>query len=918
MKFIAILMITIVSVTARSVGVKNTSMAVQDLITRRRTESFSSDLKSSREMSFNNQVIGTTVEPDHCSLSVEDKNIPEKIKSILSNSVKLIHFNLTLEDANYTFETNPNTSMFKPLSWVRTVGKQGSRLLLLGYEFDILSLHLLSFDVKLLNVALTQTPKFCLSTLNDSGAEELLRETVMNNFQNANETASENSDFQLSENVCNMHIKDVNRVAEFSYYCCHRDYVGNITCSYLYKDIWMKLLFCIIIILTVTALLFCPRLIPKSMYSRSEKSASYIHRPNTRISNKITLIKTNHPDKYSQGDNIFRMSKFSRMDNFETIINQLQWDKLYTVSFKRLHFSLKSDDLVGEKSAPVGLLRTVYDSVCRCEIRNKKEFDDCCSAPCCKRCLPYTWYVVLRYMMINITLFVLLMLWAIRDSMFGMYEFDEMDLRKNAADVRSLKVEFDFFSPYNFPFLYGVFIISLSFIGYFLMFSVVRCHDVVFEFLSSILLILSECLEESHDKILVKNKTVKLFLSPCKEYGCCGCCLSFIGWSFLSPFIVILLLIFVLPTTVITYSLLCMLLAHLLPTQKCKKSTFKQLAMVMLTVATIVMFYSFLFMFAQVIYFGLEILLYTLIGIILNASITQVYVVLCIMVLVYAKDCFGHVVKRFLAFNKIISKAVLDFGVEKGGNMPDAPQNEVLYAYHINTQHISDDKTPIRFTKSRNGFPNARIRRPFLFLRKDAVPYISKSFFFDACKMPFEGAPGVLWSCYLKATLEFGIIVVFILFVLLVILALGESYKISASNQLLATLVGSLMPKILQSVLFKSHTLPQIDKDSLHFKHCLNECLEKYEESWSLDDIIVEDYCSETTGTEPTMQFTQDVDETASTSQPVPSQNMQTLPDYDETTSLLQPISAETTGHNEQSLLEDLAVDIVIDTSPCL
>lgn len=494
------------------------------------------------------------------------------------------------------------------------------------------------------------------------------------------------------------------------------------------------------------------------------------------------------------------------------------------------------------------------------------------------------------------------------------------------------------------------------------------CRKVVLEFLRSILLILSRCLEESRDNILENNQDrtkvikcflspctkcvrpkgshgkipvnnedisniVKCFLRPCTNNGMCGFCKSFFVCSILSPFVVILLAILFLlmfPTTFITGHLIWMLITHIwmlfthiwmlfkspLPTNECLKLIGKQLFIFMLTAASIVTFYSFLFMLAQVIYVGLELLLYTLIGIILDESVTQTFGLLCIIILAYAKDCFGHVVKRFLGYNKIISKALLDLGVEKEGNMRDAPQNETLSAYHITSQRVSDDKIPILFTKSRNGSPNARIRGPFLFLSKDAAPYVPKSFFFDACKMPFEGAPGVLWTCYLKATLEFGLIVVFILFVLLVVLALGESYKISASNQLLATLVGSLMPKILQSVLFKTHSLKKIDKDSLHFKHCLNKCLEKYEKNWSLDDIIVEDYCSETTGTEPSVQFTQDVDETASTSQPVPSQNMQILEDCDETTSLLQPVSAETTGHNDQSLLEDLAVDIVIDTSP--
>ena len=64
---------------------------------------------------------------------------------------------------------------------------------------------------------------------------------------------------------------------------------------------------------------------------------------------------------------------------------------------------------------------------------------------------------------------------------------------------------------------------------------------------------------------------------------------------------------------------------------------------------------------------------------------------------------------------------------------------------------------------------------------------------------------------YRNVLLEFGLINLFIFFVFLVVLALGESYSISTSNQLLATLAGTVAPKLLQLIFGNKQSPSQID-----------------------------------------------------------------------------------------------------------
>jgi hypothetical protein len=76
------------------------------------------------------------------------------------------------------------------------------------------------------------------------------------------------------------------------------------------------------------------------------------------------------------------------------------------------------------------------------------------------------------------------------------------------------------------------------------------------------------------------------------------------------------------------------------------------------------------------------------------------------------------------------------------------------------------------------------------------LKHITSKFFFDTCYLQQAGVPGPLLASLLRAMQRFLFICVFLFFVVVVILAFGEEYGISATNQMFATLAGGFLLKL--------------------------------------------------------------------------------------------------------------------------
>ena len=127
--------------------------------------------------------------------------------------------------------------------------------------------------------------------------------------------------------------------------------------------------------------------------------------------------------------------------------------------------------------------------------------------------------------------------------------------------------------------------------------------------------------------------------------------------------------------------------------------------------------------------------------------------------------------------------------------------------------------------------------KPLNFIsRQNDTPYIITSkYFFDSCYLQQVDVPGPLLTSLLRAPQRFMIICVFLFFAI-VILAFGEEYGISATNQMFATLAGGFLPYIFRTVLFKQVEPVTVDPDNLSFKSKFKRKIEEYTQNWIVSD----------------------------------------------------------------------------------
>ena len=813
----------------------------------------------------------------NCSLTAKDEGIPNYIKGLLASGTKLIKYHIELEDNSTVISNVGQSLVYKPFYWVRTTGRQGTGLLLLRNEFDVMSLHSLSIGVSEVDVTLTETPKNCLGKLGIDEVENLLRETVMNDFQNVTVV----NKMQPKENVCNMHVRDMGDVAEFRYYCCYRDDDGQISCKYLYEDTWLMVLFYTIGILKILVILYGPRFVPGSYYREKYVAAPYIHRLKDDVNDnrfEWTTVLTKYPKRFRKAKQVFKVSKFRFMKQFKETLQSLRHDVLYKLKFEDIHITIKADRLLPEDYAPVGLMTSLYDTILKCGIRKRPALATCCNANVCTM-LPFdksfSWYRLFKRISKIITMMALITPWIIRVVIYYQFEHAEMHMRKDAAEERSLQ----FYFPGNFTLLLTP--LHVMFILIYVLLSFESCiYGVMSKRVKErFKFVLRKCFRDMRERHRggVIGWAVKLSLQPCSRYGALGFIVGIVLWAIGAPFIMAILAFYMLPTLNITFRLLAHFIVYLVPRKVCdylccsriydfllslEKSfemeeitseesvernegvlksgsgRFQQLAVITFCLISL---YSIIFLLTEIVSFAVEIFIHTLMGIILNAAVTLTYVSLILLLVVYANDCFGNVTKSFLAFNKALNGIVLGLGRSKcENNMYKIEDNQENLAFRVGMEKSTVVENPIELIHDPTGYPRWRISRLLLFLSKEYVPLIPKSLYFAACKLSFYAVPGELLLRYLRAAIEFGGIILFLLFVLVVVLAFGDTYQISTSNQLLATVAGGFVPFMLRKVVFKAHVAPALDTSNINFQICFTNLLERYKQSWPIHDIIVE------------------------------------------------------------------------------
>lgn len=135
------------------------------------------------------------------------------------------------------------------------------------------------------------------------------------------------------------------------------------------------------------------------------------------------------------------------------------------------------------------------------------------------------------------------------------------------------------------------------------------------------------------------------------------------------------------------------------------------------------------------------------------------------------------------------------------------------------------------------GIPQWQTSSLLLFLDKRDTPFTPEKFFYDTICLDYCGAPGPLYVTFTAAAWSFGYILLFLLFVFVVVMAFGDAYSVSSTNQLLATAAGGFVPFLFRYV-FKSPDPPSLRTDSVQFQSQFHQAINRYAQNWPVYDLI--------------------------------------------------------------------------------
>ncbi|CAG2255879.1 unnamed protein product [Mytilus edulis] len=467
--------------------------------------------------------------------------------------------------------------------------------------------------------------------------------------------------------------------------------------------------------------------------------------------------------------------------------------------------------------------------------------------------------------------------WIVRLHFFFEYEESERKQRQDAASQRNLGLTYTgnltwYLTPIHTTFIvcYCIFVVDV------LLFGIISG-----QVKQTLQRVMRKCLRDMREisKRSAIGWSVQILLQPFKHCGIFGIFFAWIYYIPAIPIVILTVAFYCFPTINVLVRLVIYFVAYFLPygrnglTERCclksiqlwryihkvfrmdiltsqesierpeKLSVKNKILQLIVIFACLLTISSFVLLAMECIVFLVEIVMYTLIGVIINSAYTLKYLSLVFLLGFYARDCFTTVTVEYLAFNKFLNGYLVDKMREKVENISmrgDVDQKNTAFQASLNDTKGSDDQ-PVHLTVT-NDKLKWKINRLVLFLDKNDTPYITSKFFFDTCYLDQAGVPGPLVASLLRAMQRFIIICVFLFFVVIVILAFGDEYGISATNQMFATLAGGFLPYILRWVLFKQPEPVTVDPNNLSFKSKFQRKIEEYQQNWEVSDIRIDSY----------------------------------------------------------------------------
>ncbi|XP_060067869.1 uncharacterized protein LOC132548061 [Ylistrum balloti] len=812
-----------------------------------------------------------------CSLSA-DKN-SEDFKNALDTGYNMLFMIFSYSNISQEIPISMYTP--QPLTWVHVSGNHGKGLLWLRQNFETLSLTSLRYGVASMDIQLSDNPGGCLSSKSASEIAEDVQNFILNNIADP-----VNNNTWIGSEICNARFRDGETGTEVYFVCCTKDEEFQTTCNELKRNKWMDVFFLCIIVLPLVALMFAPLLIPFDLFRSNTSDVYFQHKLDIPLHVNVTKRSDDHheekvpieiPERY-----------FKDMPRFCKSLATFNENIKYDCTLEKIHFYVDKDELIEKDADPFGPFTMLYDMLARYELR-RRDFSDSRSVreffSVLSGKILNTAYLLLIISLVNIPVIIRLAVFFsyTEPAWFIVNSLEKLQLN---ADL----LQYNSFGVSVIPRL-ELYIIYLILLGLFVLVQFFKIRgsrriDVVIE-------ILKQCLRDSRKRrIKLAFQTIyKACRSVVQQSNMLGRILALFYFVLFLPFVVFNFIFYLLPTVNLTLSMPIYLFTYVLSNKcgclsrsSCVRAIAKHVsdglgldpifiqntdgvdtkddeddendedsklcspADMLIILILVCSMPLIIFIVLDCMSFYIDIMIYVLIGLLLNASFTTKYVILALMLGFYIRDLFGGVTNRYIKFNNtiiaeamkktkedILKVSLLNENIQKNTAFqlkdetplgdPDAEKASTIPSDNFSLGH--DDVNLFWKTK-----------RLMFFLDRKDTPYIPRNFFSQACIMDCVGVPGPLGQNLIDVINSILRIFFFLFFIMIVALSFGEESDSISTNQTLTAIAGGLIPWLFRKYLQAPEDIG-VDIENLHFREVLNDVIREYDESWTVADIEI-------------------------------------------------------------------------------
>ena len=667
------------------------------------------------------------------------------------------------------------------------------------------------------------------------------------------------------------------KIVHFDKVCCNVNFV----CSKLEPGWWQKVLFHSIMLLGIIVFLHVTSFIPEYVYKDRYGYRIFYHELPT--SSKFRVVETTSDNMAANADpEADACVSFTHNTKSMKSLFNLQKGGTYLV--KGLWLKAPDIRLVSNSYLPIGLFIFLYQRLLRCtcytyrghtdrsnpkprkttaardsiDVKSSRQTNRdftiriCCDLPICNpnNKLSYvpSWKTVLQLLMAVLSSAMFAIPW------FLIYIFDDHLLEGRRGSYVSKKGLIYDEPIYAFNILrfvkFHIPQLSIAIIALYTLCIVTICIIVKYDRLESAFVgkRLRSTLRNAKTKwsnALFKpsNLYVLLFLpfKVLRNYGL----FALLLWPFwlliACPFIILVLIVGNTPTVKIFIRLLKLFIkevANIFRSSSLRTNSKQSVKRLVLCLAFICVLIIVQFLIYAMTSLIVNVIAYTLAGIIVTAKETYEYTTFALLILVNAYDCFNSVDKKYIVFHERVQAALLKRTHEDFKKAVAKHKTNIAFSVSTeigNSFGQTNDLLWESITMSEKNHLLYNARSVVQFLDKGSEVYLSEKFFFDSCYMNYEHCPGDFVSNLLDAFRRVLIIVMFLIFVLFTLNSFGGISGYSVSG-LLLTLTG-LLPVLINRFFSKPVPELKLDTDDFKFKNMLDELIHNFCEYWEVVDI---------------------------------------------------------------------------------